>query len=194
MRAVLVLVEGAHLEQVIEEQLRDLSRSDVAIQNFGGVNELARWLSGLVNTPDFRSVERLGIVRDAEGSARSALQSLQSACARVSLAAPRDVGVAEGTNPSVCYWILPGEGRAGMLETLLWETVETTPEGECVDKFFDCVRRIRDVPARYDKARAYAWITTRAHPEVSVGIAARKGYWNLRHEAFAGLRRFLQEL
>ncbi len=194
MRAVLVLVEGAHLEQVIEEQLRDLSRSDVAIQSFGGVNELARWLSARVNEPGFRRIERLGIVRDAECSARSALQSLRSACAHVNLATPRDVGVAEGTNPSVCYWILPGEGRAGMLETLLWETVANTPEGECVDKFFDCVRRVGDAPARYDKARAYAWITTRAHPEVSVGIAARKGYWNLRHEAFAGLRRFLQEL
>lgn len=193
-RKVLVLVEGAHLAHFLEAQLRDLSRSDVAIRDFGGVNELPRRLSALVNEPGFRRIERLGIVRDAEESARSALQSLQSACAHVNLATPRAAGVAEGTNPSVRYWILPGEGRPGMLETLLWETVASTPAGECVEKFFDCVRRVGEVPARYDKARAYAWIATRAHPEVSAGIAARKGYWNLRHEAFGGLRRFLREL
>ena len=45
-----------------------------------------------------------------------------------------------------------------------------------------------------DKARVHAWLATRPEPHVSVGFAAQKGYWDLDHAAFAGVREFLKAL
>lgn len=192
---VQLLVEGAHLRHFVSALLKDLSRDDVEIQNFGGVNDLRLFLVGFVQSPNFRRVTRFGIVRDAEASAASALQSVQDACRSVGLAAPQRVNEPQGQNPSVRCWILPDGQRAGMLETLLWETVAESSEGRCVEEFLTCVERIgRGGVARPDKARSYAWIATRPRPEVSVGIAAKKGYWNLQHQALDGLRGFLSAL
>ena len=35
---------------------------------------------------------------------------------------------------------------------------------------------------------------TKSDPHVSVGVAAQRGYWNLEHPAFGGVRLFLQSL
>lgn len=192
---VQLLVEGAHLQHFAQAQLKDLSRHDVQIQNFGGVTDLRPFLVGFVQSPNFRRVASLGIVRDAETSAASALQSVQDACRNVGLAVPQRIDEPQGQSPSVRCWILPDGQRPGMLETLLWETVAESSEGQCVEDFFACVERINGGEViRPHKARAYAWIATRPHPEVSVGIAAKKGYWDLQHQALSGLRGFLNSL
>ena len=82
-----------------------------------------------------------------------------------------------------------------MLETLLCRTFENTPLDGCIDDFFACVReRAGTAPHRPEKSRAHAYIATRDDPHLSVGVAAQRGYWNLDHAAFDGVRLFLQSL
>ena len=82
-----------------------------------------------------------------------------------------------------------------MLETLLCRTFESTPLERCVDGFFECASAAGvPSPERPAKARASAWVATRPKPHVSVGVAAKEGYWGLRHQALADVRRFLEGL
>lgn len=39
----------------------------------------------------------------------------------------------------------------------------------------------------------HAYLATRDDPHVSVGVAARKGYWDLNHSALREVRSFLKE-
>ena len=97
--------------------------------------------------------------------------------------------------PAVGVLVLPGGDEPGMLETLLCRTFEDTPLGDCIEGFFECVHTVgRTLPKRPEKARASAWVSIQPEPQVSVGVAAKEGYWDLQHQALADVRVFLERL
>ena len=192
-----LLVEGNDHRNFFSAFIRHLSIEDIQVRDFRGVRDLRRFLPAFVSEPGFRdSVQSVGIVRDAENSAASAFQSVQSSLKRTGLPAPERPSVRSGNSPAVSVLILPGNGRAGMLETLLCETFAGTPEDDCINSFFECIGAI-DAAAvkRPDKARAWAYLTTRPDPHHSVGFAAAKGYWgDFNQPVFSGVRDFLRSL
>ena len=191
--SIQLLVEGKAQQNFFEALIRHLWLHNAPqIQNYGGVDELRGFLKAFANSSDFASVTRMGIVRDAEDSAESARQSVNDSLRNAGLPAPGD---AEGHAPAVYVLILPDGEGSGMLETLLCQTFANDPVNDCIDEFFDCARAHLDVEFRRpEKARAQAFLATRPSPGVSVGVAAKKNYWCLDHEAFSGVRAFLTEL
>ena len=194
--AIQLLVEGNDQRNFFEAFTRHLSISNVQIQNFGGVNELRDFLEGLVSATGFReTVQSIGIVRDAEMSARGAFQSVQSALSNAALPTPNRPAERTGTSPAITVLILPGDDRQGMLETLLCESFAATPVEDCIDDFFKCVESLPDMSIdRPDKARAHAYLTTKPNPHFSVGVAAKNDYWDLDHSVFSPVRDFLQTI
>ena len=193
---VQLLVEGNDQRNFFEAFIDHLSLADIQIQNFGGVNELHGFLLTLVNAAGFReTVQSVGIVRDAETSAQAAFQSVQSSLRNAGLPVPNQPEERAGGSPAVTVLILPGNNRTGMLETLLNETFANTPEAACINAFFDCVEDASGVSLqRPHKARAQAYLATKPEPHLSVGVAAKRAYWNLDHPVFDRLREFLRAL
>jgi len=193
-----LLVEGNDQRNFFRAFISHLAIEDIQVWNFGGVRDLSRFLRAFVSEPGFReSVQSVGIVRDAEDSAASAFQSVQSSPKRVGLPAPERPETPSDGNPSVNVLILPGDDRPGMLETLLCETFAGTPQDDCINQFFECIADIRDAEAvrRPDKARVWAYLTTQPDPHHSVGFATMKGYWgDLEQPVFSGIRDFLKSL
>ena len=191
-----LLVEGKDQKNFFEAFLTHLSLANVQIQDFGGVNDLRGSLLALVSTRGFyETVRGVGIVRDAEESANAAFQSIQASLRNAGLSVPNRQGEPAHGNPSVTVLILPGDGCEGMLETLLCRSIADVPEETCIDDFFECVKALQGATIkRPDKARAHAYLTTKLEPHVSVGVAAKKGYWNLDHNVFDGVRQFLSGL
>ena len=200
---ILLLVEGKDARNFFDTLREHLELADVRVRDFGGVGQLRPYLAGLVSTPGFRNVRRLGIVRDAEtpddpaGTAERAFQSMRSALDNAGLpvpARPAQFTDPDAGGPAVAVLILPGGDREGMLETLLCETFAGTTVDRCIADFFRCVKRSDESIHRPDKARAHAYLATKPDPHVSVGVAARKGYWDLDHAALDGVRGFLTSL
>lgn len=102
-------------------------------------------------------------------------------------AAPAAAGVVEGVDRSGWY-LLPGNGQTGAIETLLRRTA--TPEATaCVDALFACTPNPGRTRAQQDKAWVAAWLAA------TVGNARVDQAWrNVDHTAFDPLRRFLREL
>ncbi len=163
------------------------------IQNYGGVSELSGFLSALVRAPRFADVRHLGIVRDAEASARSAFQSVRSALDKARLALPEEIGMVAPGSPMVSVLVLP-EDAPGMLETVLARSFAQTQEDSCIDRFFTCIESSGGTIRRSDKARAYAYLSTSSDPRVSVGVAAKQGVSDFEHAAFTKVREFLSRL
>lgn len=167
--------------------------SELKIQNFGGVTELRRFLSAFAKMPKFSDVKGIGVVLDAELNAGGAFSSVQSSLQNAKLPVPNAVGVHSGGCPDVTVLILPGGGGPGMLETLLCETFRGTPADRCIDDFSQCLPDA--VPDnRLSKARVRAWIAAQEEPYVSVGVAAKRGFMNLDHDALTPIREFLKSL
>ena len=192
-----LLVEGNDHRNFFRAFMSHLLLEDIQVRSFGGVNDLSRFLRAFVNDPGFReTVQRVGIVRDAEDSAVGAFQSVQSSLTGASLSLPERPESPSKGKPSVNVLILPGRGESGMLETLLCETFAGSPEGDCIGSFFDCLAEngVGDIRRPY-KARAWAYLTTRPEPHHSVGYATTKGYWgDLDQPVFRIVRDFLTSL
>ncbi len=194
--SIQLLVEGNDQRNFFEAFIEHLVLDNIQIQNFGGVNELRGFLLALVNAPGFRgTVQSVGIVRDAETSAQAAFQSVQSSLGNAGLPVPNQPERRAGSSPAVTVLILPGDNSPGMLETLLNETFANTPVDDCINAFFDCVEDSSGVPIqRPHKARARAYLATKPEPHLSVGVAAKRDYWNLNHPIFKRVREFLTAL
>ena len=198
--AVQLLIEGNDVrnffEAFIKHHSEKLSLGKIQIQNFGGVTELSGFLEGFVGMTGFHKVRSIGIVRDADCSARSAFQSVQDTLRKVELPVPDcPEKRKEDDKLAVEVLILPGgDHTKGMLEMLLCQTFAGTKIDGCIDKFFQCVEPLLKEPIKHqDKARAFAYLTTRPNPHHSVGVAAEKK-WDLDHEVFDEIREFLKRI
>ena len=191
-----LLVEGNDYLNFFEALATHLEVDDIQVQNFGGVDDLRAFLRAFVSQSEFRQrVRRLGIVRDAERHADRAFQSVQGSLRAAGLPVPDVPCETAGSEPATSVLILPGQNEPGMLETLLCETFAATADADCVDGFFECASNLAGVSiARPDKARAQAWLAMRPNPHLSVGVAAKAGYWNLEHHALEPVRDFLRSL
>ena len=192
-----LLVEGNDQVNFFEALVNHMGINGVQIQNFGGVNDFANFLETLASTPEFRDgVGSLGIIRDAERrSAQPAFQSVQDSLRRSGLPVPQQMLQRFGTSPAVSVFILPDNESDGMLETLLCRTLANTPLDNCIDDFFECATTSTGTSLRRpDKSRAFAYIATKPNPNVSVGVAAKRKYWDLDHAALGGVRSFLRSL
>ena len=193
--AAQLLVEGTDPYHVFRTFCKSWRLSDIEIRDFGGINELQSYLQGFVRTPTFRNVARIGIVRDAEKRADSAFQSVRGALRKAGLGVPNRPGEPSSAYPSISVMILPDGKTPGNLESLLWGSISTDPEAPCIRDFLECLGTIDGVTiTRVDKARVNAYLSGKPHPSVSVGVAARKGYWNSEHGAFSEVRGFLTSL
>ena len=191
-----VLVEGNDQRNFFEAVVDHLELEGVQIQNFGGVDELRPFVSDIAKSEEFADiVESLGIVRDAEVSAQSAFQSVQSSLQNAGLPVPAQPRVHAGDSSTVAVLILPDDNSPGMLESLLCRTFARALVNDCIDSFFECARAATGNELhRPEKARAHAYLSVQRDPHVSVGFAAQRGYWNLNHATLSGVHDFLRSL
>ena len=200
---VQLLVEGNDERNFFEAFAEYLALRNVQIQVLGGKDRLREFLETLAAATAFRTVRSIGIVRDADESADRAFESVRTSLGNANDAI-RSSGVEfpvpdrpeqlAGEHPVLSVLVLPGNGDEGMLETLLCKTFAGGDMDGCIDRFFGCAEKSGSSIHRPDKARARAYLATKPDPRLSVGVAAKRGYWDLDHGAFDGVRNFLKSL
>jgi hypothetical protein len=194
----LLLCEGKATLLVLGPLLRHFEILGFQLFDFGGTSNLKRFLSALRKLPRFDTLVRtVAIVRDAEQSASQALAQVQNALRTNQLPVPEVAGtsgIAKGFL-SAGVFLLPDNERPGMLETLCMDSVDADPASQCVEQFFDCVkRRVEFPPRNIHKARAQAFLASREIVDYQVGWAADNGVWNFNHPCFAPLAEFLRAM
>ncbi len=190
-----LLVEGKDDFNFFWALLQKVGLERVQIQHYGGVDGLRGFVSAFAKMAGFSNVTAIGIVRDAEKSAGDALKSVRNALENAGLPTPRPPATVAAGHPCISVLVLPDGEKPGMLESVLGETVRSTPVADCIDQFLKCAARDGESEIkRPEKAFAHAFLATRPDPHVSVGVAAQKGYWNLDHPALDGVRSFLSDL
>ena len=198
---VLLLVEGIEDARFFRAFLRWLGKTDVQIAHVGGKDEFRPFLiNTLRNAQSLNQLRRLGIVRDADKSATSALQSLQNALVAARFPAlSQALTVAQSNGLAVSLAILPDGESVGDLEELCLHSIDNTPEFACVGKYIEC--RVREGAQMADHRLA----KTKVHTYLAVGIdgkdpglrlgeAAEAGVWDWNSPAFAQITDFLSKL
>ena len=190
-----LLVEGRDEELFFGAFLRNLQMEEVQVRNYQGKDNLRNYLEIFSGMADMDQVHSIGIVRDADDSAQSALQSVQGSLRNAGLAVPiRFVTPGEGP-PRVSVFIMPDNDGSGALERLCLSTLADDPAMTCVEAFLTCVNaRVSAPPQDQQKARIHAFLASREDPELRLGEAAQRGYIPWDHPAFGSLAQFLRDL
>ena len=196
-------MEGNDDRNFFQALVAHLSVDDVSVRPYGGTGELKRYLRTLVVATGFDKLRSLGIVRDANGCAKSAFQSVQSGLRNADLPVPQKVAqpyeaperMTNGRKtPAVSVFVLPDCESPGSLETLLYQTLDCEID-RCITNFLECAGDVDgNQPKNEDKARVFAYLATRERHRHSVGVAAKQGVWCFDHTAFRDLIDFVQSL
>jgi len=185
-----LLVEGRDTEVFINALLQHLSLTGVQIHNFGGVEQLPRFLKTFIALPGFRQIVRsLGIIRDAEKGAGSARQSVHDILRSANLPLPDQKGT-----PRTSFYIFPDNKNPGMLETLCLTSVQDDPAITCIERYMECLEKQQLLISNPEKAKVQAFLASRPKFVAHLGEAANKGYWQWENAAFAELKQFLERL
>ena len=120
--------------------------------------------------------------------------------------APGEIVCSNGLYTGI--FIMPGNAEEGMLEDLCLKTVIGHPVLTCVDEYFLCLKDKLDnektkttketckyyYPKNEAKAKMHAFLAGMNKFVPSLGIAAKKGYFNFESESLNEIKYFLLNL
>ncbi len=183
---------GALLEHCVGAE----GRRAVQIIDAGGKHEFRKRLMGIAITlragPPLRA---LGVIRDADTSARSAFQSVFDALRHAGYEPPEAPGGVAGNAPAVGVFVLPDGAQDGAVETLCRQSVAGGAASNCVEDYIECLKAGDALRSRNeDKTFAHAWLAACEDPVARVGEGARQGVWDFDAPAFRDLSDFLKKI
>ncbi|MFQ6120356.1 MAG: DUF3226 domain-containing protein [Methanosarcinales archaeon] len=187
-------VEGKDEVNFFDALLKYVEITDIEIRDVGGKNQFKNKLPALVKTSGFSEVEVFAVVRDADEDANASFRSIKNILKKEGLKPPTQMNKFSDGKPIVGIYIMPGNSDRGMLEDLCLRTVENHPAMECVSSFIDCVSRLENPPNNLAKAKAHAFLAAMPELANSVGIGAKKGYWDFDSDELTDLKSFLDYL
>jgi hypothetical protein len=208
-KQALLLVEGKDEINFFSALLDECQIPEVQIIEVGGKDKFKLEFPALLNLEGFSNVKSYAIIRDADNDANATLSSIQSLLSRHHQPVPNDCGeFADNNGIRVGIYIVPGNKTEGMLENLCLDTVKNNPVLQCVDQYLSCLEENLNsgvvgfdkeqgkhyFPKNRAKARMHAFLAGQNKLVPSLGLAAKKGYFNLRSEVLSELRRFLETL
>ena len=190
----LVVVEGTDDKHFFEALLSHVGVKGAQVRTVQGKDNFKNEVPALVKSVGFRSVRTLTIVRDADENADGAFSSATALLRHLDLPYPRSRNSWAGGTPRVGVYVMPGDFETGMLEDLFVLSLSDDQKIQCVEAFQGCVEQLGDPPRNPAKSKAQSILATMPEYTQSIGIAAKKGYWDLDASCIEGLRKFLSEL
>lgn len=176
----LLLVEGESDVGFLRALLSRHGRAGVQIEALGGKGNYTAKVRARALAPGFDQVRWLGLARDADNDAYAAFDSMRHAIRRVTDRLPLNVPTRpwetvhnDGGTHAVTLIVFPDGSRPGDLERFIWDALKAEPEAPCIDQYVQCLRQAgRDLPQEW-KTRVYAFLSSRARPDMPLSAAAR---------------------
>jgi len=188
----LILVEGKddlHLIQRIcgQEELAGL----IEIRFYGGVSKLRPFLGALIRDAGFGKVTHIGLTRDADAGAASALQSLHDAWGYAS----QTLTGFGRTPPEAFFFALPDDQTIGRIENLCLQAPVFPDILACAERMYECAIAAAP-PYAIDREKSIiaAYLSMMRRPGLELGTGAEAGCWNLGSPVFSPLREFIRSI
>lgn len=207
----ILIVEGKDEISFVNCLLKTIAIDNIQLWDSQGKDKIQKALKAIKLLPGFESVTSIGILRDADSNPQGAFESVKADLRLSGYPVPANIGErSEKDGLSVSAFILPGGGNIGMLETLAWQSVEAEPIAAEITQFLGNCRELLPSeeqhgppgygppgwrkPRNEEKAKMHALLSTMVEAQPRMGIAAQKGYFDLRHAAFTSLADYLRSI
>lgn len=191
---ILLAVEGKDEVNFFETYFLKNGLKTVQVVDVGGQNQFKNLFPLLTKTPGFKNIRALGIIRDAETDPDAVSRSIKDQLVKSKLPSPQSPGIFEDGPPRVGYFVVPSFNRAGMLENLCIDSVQETPKLLLADILVSEAGSLPEPPSNKPKAIVQAYLACMPEIVNSIGVAAKKDYWNFSADAFKEMFQFVAEL
>lgn len=196
-KELLILTEGRDdmffLDSILGALKADPMR--VGVVSTGGKDGLAADLKNIVQSRPFvnKTIRRIAIVQDVDGSPSESLRSIHKAMSNVSLPNPKhaDVHIFDG-NRSVGVFLIPSGNTAGNLESFCLQSVATSEVSMRVHRFFEEFQNEFGELDRQAKRLAQIYLACIPVECRGVGRAARLGVFPIESEFFSEILNFFR--
>ena len=190
----LLVVEGTDDARLFKALMRHIGVSGIQVLNVEGKDNIKKMLKVIPSSPGFSKVSSIGVVRDADANADSALQSVQDALRDANLPSPdKPLSLVED-GIKVVVLIAPYDKLSGSIEDVCLESVAGDAAMGCVQDYLNCIKDSvaeSERPNNLRKARLQAFLASRKQPVKRLSEAAEAGYWDFEHAAFEPFKRLL---
>jgi hypothetical protein len=188
-----VLVEGKDEAYFLAELVKRRNLPEVQFLPYNGKDRLASLLHTLPKLPNFHIIRGLAITRDADRDSDGALQSVKSALKKAGLPVPSAELTPTSGSPVTAVLIVPGQGRLGMFEDCLLESVATNEAIPIVEEFILRIEAVRHSSlSERSKAKTRSFMAAQEPSYDLIGVCAKAGIWPLDHSAFDCFERLIR--
>lgn len=192
--AKLIVVEGNDDENFIHAFLDELHIEGVEIFNIGG-NNFKNDIPEIGKIPGFDKINYLAVIGDADESAENTFTKIKSSIEKIEdyeITPPSIKNTFNNNTIKVGIFIVSkSDSNEGMLEDLCLETVKTHKVMQCVNSFSECLSNLGIKQKNPSKSKCQTFLSAMTKSVPNIGIAAKKGYWDLKSEALSELKTFL---
>lgn len=190
----LLLAEGIDAKLFFIWACQAFDVHDVQVIDFGGINNLTRFLQMLKLASNFETVTSIVIARDAETNPVGAIQSVRNSLEKAGLPVPETAFQYKEDSIRTAFMVFPGFEhtggglRSGTLEDLCLDITKDPSTFECVDAYITCLRSLGQPVQWPHKMRLHTFLAGKGDfVGMKIGEASRAGAWDWDHE---GLERF----
>ena len=194
----LLLVEGKDEENYFEILLNKHNMKDIQIISSGGKDQFRKKIPLIKITPGFDDLVSLAIIQDADTHAQNRFQSICDTLKSNNLKAPKQIEEFTDNILKIGVFIISSTEGKGSLEDLCLSTIENSQTiiKECIDPFMNCMEAKTKYgkPKNISKARLRAFLSAMKEDTPSLGVSAKKNYWNLDSNKLHPLLSFLKNM
>ena len=166
-------------------QIEQVGKSEFR-RNFGSI---------VLSAQKSASLKAIGIVRDADGDASAAFDSVCDGVRNFGYEPPQRHGHFSDQTPGIGVFITPDGEAQGAIETICRRSVMDSDAGRCVEAYLNCLKEYDSLlSSSCDKSFAHAYLSALRDPVARVGEGALQGAWNFGSQEFAGLYQFIRDL
>jgi|688.fasta_scaffold538328_1 hypothetical protein len=174
----------------------------------GGDGEFENQLKGILQ--GLNKGDKLAFIRDAES--KQPMEHLKSFQSNIkiwkkekerkflNLLLPTKLGVFEECQTQVGIFIMPSEDSVGCIEDLCIKMICEQPLSNCVENFFACVQKDKQIKSHLSKKKLFLELALRLSSSslpfaYSPGSAAERGYFNFKQNLLEldKLKQFLED-
>lgn len=195
----LLAVEGKDECNFFESLLRHERIAGVQLVDIGGKDKFQVDLPLLTILDQFRNVEVIGFIRDAENLiADFAFKSVCETLRENNLSVPVSLKMVADGKPRTGVFVMPDNQGSGRLEDLCLQALEDLKILDCINDYILCFSTVMDQIEKgkfnEPKARVLSYLASRAPIVNSLGLGAKNGYWDFSNKCFDGIKKFLHSL
>ena len=200
----LLLAEGVDVHRFLIYACATYNRADIQVINFGGKDDLRRFLETLNTFEDLSKVKTLVVARDAETDVTSAVESVRSALGNIGLPVPSEpFQFQQADETRAAFMLFPGPDRnnqfqTGTIEDLCLATISKDPLLNCVNAFLECAKQNQEGDEKLKhqwKIKLYAYLAGKDdHAGKRLSQAAKDNVWDWEHDAMLPFQKIIQEM